>query len=389
MSGSDTKPNRVILVQPTLPKYRVPVYRGFAERPQIDLRLWFGNHTQLKNAEPEGFDGELRPMRQWVLGSQEAMWHQAQLDAARDPDADAIILSWSSRYLSLGPALRTAKRRGLPVVLWGHGYSRSESPWRVWARNRLASMAGALLFYDDQTAQAAIDSGWDADRVFVAPNAIDQTPIAAAREAWRADPERLERFRADEGLNDRDLLLYVSRLSEKAEIPLLLEAVDKLRRRRPQLLLALIGDGEMQEELERRIPQLGLQDHVRMVGPIYEQDRLAPWFLTAELFVYPTAIGLSLLHAMGYGLPVVTDDRMGGHFPEIVAFNPDPDSPDANGATYRAGDTDSFADTLEALLDDPARRKALSAGGIRTVEQRYNVPAMVDGMVAAVERALH
>ena len=388
MSGDHAKPTRLILVQPTLPKYRVPVYRELAERPRIDLRFWYGDHTMLKNAQPDGFDGELRPMRLWTVAGQEAMWHQAQLDAARDPNADALILSWGSRYFSLGPALRTAKRRGLPVVLWGHGYSRSESTFRVWARNRIARLAGALLFYDDRTAQAAIESGWDADRVFVAPNAIDQTSISASREAWLSDPDRLARFCQEEDLEGREVLLYVSRLSEKAGLPRLLEALRKLRERRPQVLAVLIGGGEMQEELERRVAQMGLQDHVRMPGPIYDEDRLAPWFLQAKLFVYPTAIGLSLLHALGYGLPVVTDDCADGHFPEIVAFDPDPESPDANGATYRAGDVASFADTLDSLLDDPVRRDALSAGALRTIAGRYNVPAMVDGMVAAVERAI-
>ncbi len=379
---------RLLVVQPTLAKYRVPVWRELAGRDGIDLRVWYGDHAMLQSVAPEGFVGELKPIRSWKLAGQEVLWHAAQIEAVRGDEVDAVILSWGPRYFSLGPALRTARRRGLPVVLWGHGFSQSESWLRKYARDRLAKQADALLFYDARTAQAAIDSGWDADRVFVAPNAIDQVPIVAARDAWEKDADRLARFREANDLNGRRVLLYVSRLSRKAGLPLLIEAIDKLRRDKPEVLVVLIGGGEMQEELEASIAQRGLENHVRMLGPIYEEQQLAPWFVSAEAFVYPTAIGLSLLHALGYGLPVVTNDDMGAHFPEIVAYNPDPSSPDANGIVYRAGDTDSFAATLGELLDDPERLSRLSAAARRTVEQDFNVPAMVDGMVAAVQRAI-
>ena len=55
--------------------------------------------------------------------------------------------------------------------------------------------------------------------------------------------------------------------------------------------------------------ELDVEQYVRWLGSIYDEAQLAPWFLTADAFVYPGAIGLSVLHAMGYGLPVVTQFR--------------------------------------------------------------------------------
>lgn len=382
------EPTRLIVVQSVLAKYRVPVWRELAARAEIDLRLWYGNHSIVPNAEPDGFDAEFKPLRSWSLGGQEVLWHQAQLEAAQATDADAVVLPWGSRYLSLGPALRTAKRRGLGVVLWGHGYSKNETWLRGWMRNRIAKHADALMFYDQPTADSAIQSGWPADRVFAAPNAIDQTPIAAAREACLADESALAAFRQENELEGRRVLLYVSRFAPENRLPLLVEVIDRLRRSQPDVLMAMVGGGELFDEISRDVERRGLQPHLRLLGPIYEESRLAPWFLSAEAFVYPAAIGLSLLHAFGYGLPVVTDDCRTGHNPEIVAFDADPDSPDANGVTYTAGDAGSLADKLGALLQDNDRRTRLAAGALRTVQQRYNVPAMVDGIVAAVRRSV-
>lgn len=381
-------PIRLLLVQPTLAKYRAPVYKELAARPEIDLRVWYGDHYAVPNVEPDGFRAELRPLRAVTILGQEARWHGAQLEAAASTDADAVILSWSSRYLSLGPALRRARRRGLPVILWGHGYSRQETGFSLWARERIARMASALLFYESRSAQAAIDRGWPADRVFVAPNAIDQSPIQAARADWLADPGRLAGFREEHGLQGRRVLLYVSRIQPENRVDLLLDAVDRLRRTRPDVLAVLIGAGDLYDATRAAVDAKGLGDHVRLLGPVYEETRLAPWFLSSEAFVYPSAIGLSLLHALGYGLPVVTDDCVATHNPEIIAYEPDPDSPDANGVAYRAGDADDMARTLDELLRDDERRARLADGALRTVADRYNVPMMVDGFVAAAQRVV-
>ncbi|TWT47364.1 glycosyltransferase family 4 protein [Botrimarina hoheduenensis] len=380
-----TAPLRTICVQPTLASYRVPVYRELAARPSIDLRLWYGNHSTLRNAEPEGFAAELKPLKAWRLRGQEALWHAAQLEAAGCNDVDVLILSWGARYLSLGPALRRAKRRGLPVVLWGHGYSKNDSGLRRWMRDRIARLATVLLFYDERTAAAAIQSGWPADRVFVAPNAIDQTPILAQRDAWLADSEALSRFRREQDLIDRRLLLYVSRFTPENRLELLVDAVDRLRHQQPETLAVMIGGGEEQQRIVQLVQRRKLESFFRFLGPIYDEAKLAPWFLSAEAFVYPAAIGLSLLHAFGYGLPVVTDDNVQGQNPEIIAFQPNTDAPDPNGLAYRAGDAADFATTLDRLLNDATLQNRLASGARRTIEQRYNVPRMVDGMAAAIE----
>lgn len=384
---NDAPAIRAIVVQPSLAAYRAAVYRELASRDEIDLRLWYGTDPGITNVEPDGFRAEHRPQRVWKLAGQEFFWQQAQVDAARRDDVDVIVLGWASRYLSLGPALRAAKRRGVGIVLWGHGFSRSESPLRKWNRDRIASKADALLFYDQKTADAAIDAGQAADRVYVAHNAIDQKPIAAATDEWRSDPGRLDAFRTTEGLQGRRVLLYVSRFTPKNRLPLLVDAVERLRQTHPDVLAVMIGGGELFDPIQEDIRRRGLAENFRLLGPIYEESRLAPWFLSAEAFVYPSAIGLSILHAFGYGLPVITDDAWSNHNPEIVAYQPDASLPDANGLAYRHGDGGSLAATLARLLDDPPLRERLAEGALRTVRQRYNVSAMVDGMAAAIRHA--
>ena len=59
---------RLVVQEPCLAKHRAPVYRELASRPEIELRLVYGELPNLPNVEPEGFPGELTPVKICHLG---------------------------------------------------------------------------------------------------------------------------------------------------------------------------------------------------------------------------------------------------------------------------------------------------------------------------------
>lgn len=375
-------PLRAVIVQPSLAKYRTPVYRELASRKGVDLRVWYAEEAGITNVEPDGFAAELKPMTiRRVLG-QEVRWHAAQIEAAKLTDADVVMLSWGPRYLSLPVALAKAKKRGLPTVLWGHGYSKAETPTRKWLRNLLGGKADTLMFYDQATADRAIGEGWPRDRVFVAPNAIDQTPVEAAARPWRDVPERLQSFAEENGLAAAEPVIFVSRLYAENRVDLLIEALAELRDQRPKLTLVIVGDGPARDDLVQLAEARGVADRVRMLGAIFDEDQLAPWMLLSRLFVYPSNIGLSLLHAFGYGLPVVTSADLAVQNPEIIALEDG-----VNGRLVPPGDASALARCLDELLSDSDRRKQMSEAALHTVREQYSVASMVDGMEAAIRAA--
>ncbi len=376
-------PLRLLVVQPALPRYRLAVYRELARRSGLDVLLWYGDEPAIKNARPEGFRAEMKPIVIRSVLGQQVRWHAAQLEAVSRDDVDVVVLGWSTRYLTLLPALRKARKRGLPIILWGHGYSKRESALRVWLRNRLARQATALLLYDQNTATRLVESGYPQEQVFAAPNAIDLAPIQRAMEPYRSDPSLLADFRSQNDIAGRRVLIFVSRLYEENRVDLLIDAVGRVANTFPEVLAIVIGDGPDRDRLEARIAESGSSERVRMLGAIFDEQQLAPWMLSAEALVYPANIGLSLLHAFGYGLPVVTGDDLTAQNPEIVALKDR-----HNGCLFRGGDAESLADTLIQLLSDEELRDRLGAAALKTVTKHYNVVNMVDGMERAVRYAL-
>jgi len=121
---------------------------------------------------------------------------------------------------------------------------------------------------------------------------------------------------------------------------------------------------------------------VRFVGELYDEENLAPWFLSAQALVHPGAIGLSLLHAFGYGLPVVTNGNAAWHGPEFAAFENG-----LTGRTFREGDADDLARTLIDLLQNPRTLEPMRAHVLEIVRERFNVDVMVERFVATAKQA--
>jgi glycosyltransferase involved in cell wall biosynthesis len=252
--------------------------------------------------------------------------------------------------------------------------------WRV-ARGWVARLADAVVFYGDRDARRFVSLTGRRTSVFVARNAVDQRPIQAERNALAAAPAVLDESAQDNDLVGRPMVLHVSRYKAENRVDLLLEAAARLRSRHPRLAVVIIGDGtDESPDLRELIERHGLQDVVRLLGPLYQEAELAKWFLSADIFCYPSNLGLSVLHAFGYGLPVVAGDIWDANPPEWQAIEDD-----RNGRFYEAGNVESLAATLDELLSDAGTRRRLGEAAHRTAVEDYTIEAMLAGLVTAID----
>lgn len=373
-------PLHVLALQPSLPAYRVPVFRELASRPGIDLRVCYSEVPNLKNAAPEGFEGVLARHVELWFKSQALVWQSVPRQLMRADWCDCVLLNWNVRYLSLLPTMLKARAMRIPVIVWGHGFSKSDTGFRRWLRTRLIKPADAVVTYNHLAVDELVKAGLPRQRIFVALNSLDQRPVMQARAHWEADPARLTAFKREQGLDKGPVLLFVSRLEPENRVELLIEAAARLLPTYPALTTVIIGKGPHEPELRAHAKRLGVASSVRFLGAIYNEQELAPWFLSARAFVYPTNIGLSLLHALAYGVPVITSERIGAQNPEIEAL-----VPGFNGLTFEHGSVDSLMRTLGHVILDDALHERLVRGA--SAPCRFTIQRMVDGLEAAIRYA--
>ena len=133
-------------------------------------------------------------------------------------------------------------------------------------------------------------------------------------------------------------------------------AVDVLKKN-PTLTASFAGDGPLRVELEAMSQSAGLTDRVHFLGAL-SQDALAHAYRTSTLLVHTAGWegwGMPMIEAMACGCVVVTNDT--GCAGEAVRHN-------ETGAVVR-GDKESFVETIEQLLGNHERLRALQEAGIR------------------------
>lgn len=260
---------------------------------------------------------------------------------------------------------------GKPIVI--HGPARSFRAYSPTERLRLLwwRCFRHFLVYTDQEADFLLTHGFAGRDVVGMNNGLNQEAIEQAAIGWQSD--RLNQWQITEGTNGRKVILSVARLVDKNRFDLVLSSLPALLLEHPNLLWCVIGDGPLRRQLQDEANRLGVSDHVRMLGQIYNEDDLAPWFLSSEILVHPSAIGLSLLHAFGYGLPVVTHDNTRRHGPEIAAFQNR-----VNGLMYRENSVISFTQCVSELLSDESLRKRMGEAGLNATRHAYNTQVMAE-----------
>jgi phosphatidylinositol alpha-mannosyltransferase len=147
---------------------------------------------------------------------------------------------------------------------------------------------------------------------------------------------------------------FLGRMDEPRKgLHVLLRAFEILGRRRPGLRLLLAGPGDADDAVSRVSPDL--RDRVVVLGMVSEEDKVRAYH-SVDVFVAPNlggeSFGIVLAEAMAAGAPILASD--------IEAFDRVLRGGRA-GALFPAGDHEALAAAAGELLDDPARRKQLSA----------------------------
>lgn len=161
-----------------------------------------------------------------------------------------------------------------------------------------------------------------------------------------------------------------------------LDAAIKVLPGRPDLHLAIAGQGPDEERLRAVAEELGVADRVHLTGDMVPK-RIGLFLAGLDVFVFPTlaeTFGLAAVEAAQAGVPVVANDLP--VLREVLTLDGETCALFAD-----ASDTDDFTAKIDAMFNDQALAARKVALG-RKLASRYSVPAMVDAYAGLIRRAL-
>jgi glycosyltransferase involved in cell wall biosynthesis len=152
------------------------------------------------------------------------------------------------------------------------------------------------------------------------------------------------------------LVVAAGRLVPSKRYDLLLHAFAKVVAERPDWQLRIYGDGREAPALRALILQLGLHNHVRMMG---NYAPIEPEWAKGAIAAVPSdkePFGMTLVEAMRCGVPVVSTDAPHGPR-EIIEDGVD-------GLLTPVGDADAMAAALLRLINDDDLRRSMAAAAL-------------------------
>ncbi len=290
---------------------------------------------------------------------------RAAVRLAAEHGCDTAFFGAAAPLGLLAPRLRAAGVRHLVGATHGHETGWVALPGARQLMRRIAGGLDVLTYISDytrgrlepalggRTRLAQLSPGVDVDRF--APGVDGGT------------------VRRRHGLGEGPVVVCVSRLVPRKGQDVLVAGWPRVLARHPGARLLLVGGGPDEARLRRAAATRGLGSAVVFAGPVAPAE-LPAHYAAGDVFAMPCrtrrggldveGLGMVYLEAAACGLPVVAGTSGGA--PEAVRDGVtgtvvgDPRSPEAVSAA------------VTALLDDPARARAMGAAGRAWVERRWS-----------------
>jgi glycosyltransferase involved in cell wall biosynthesis len=372
---------RLAILTEIIAPYRIPVFNALARREDIDLHVVFLSETDPSLRDWFVYKNEIRfsyevlPAFRRRLGKYNLLINRGVGAALHRARAETILCG-GYNYLASWQALRWARSRHIPFLLWlestGADQRRGNTIVEALKRQFVAECRGFVV--PGKAAHAYLGQfGVPESCIFLAPNAVDNAFfVERAANARANEAEVRKQWRLPERY-----FLYVGRLAAAKGVFELLDAYATLESGiRSAVALVVAGDGPARGELERRAARV--QGGTVQFAGFLQKDGLASIYALADVLVFPTRSdtwGFVVNEAMACGRPVIAAN-VAGCIADLV-------EDEWNGKVVPARDVSALAGAMEYL----AMRNDLRSGmGIRGAQRivGYSPEACAAGIAEAV-----
>ena len=291
------------------------------------------------------------------------------------------ILHAHSPVLNAMPALRVAKRLGIPVVyevraFWedaavDHGTTKEGSlRYRLtrWLETRALQRVNHVFTICEGLRKDIVARGIPSGKVTVVPNAVD---IEMFEPGGQPDAE----LKAQLGLQGRSVVGFIGSFYAYEGLDLLLDALPGILSSRPDVRVLLVGGGPQEAALKAQAIRLGVADKVVFTGRV-PHDQVQRYYDLVDILAYPRhsmrltelVTPLKPLEAMAQGRLLVASD-VGGH-KELIRHG-------ETGILFKAGSVDALVQAIVDLLREQNRWDPMRQAGRTFVETERNWVASV------------
>lgn len=353
---------KLCLIYNTAPRYREAIFRSIDA--EFDCDWYFGyTKTDIKEMDTSLLK-YVSYYKSWGNPSK-LYWKRGILKLLFKKEYQNFFMLAEVRsvtdYLFFGFAsLLFPKKR---IYIWTHGWYGKETgiiaKLKLW---QFKKVTGAFV-YGDRSKKLLIEQGVPEEKLFAIHNSLDYDTQKKLRNSIQSSDIYKEHFH-----NERPVIIFIGRLTKVKKLYMIIDALHNLSENGEIYNLIFVGDGSERINLGKRVIALGMQDHVWFYGACYDEKTNAELIYNADLCVSPGNVGLTAMHALVFGCPVITHNSFEWQMPEYEAIQTG-----VTGDFFKHGDVKDLAVSISRwFLKNSVRRREVREACFREIDTNWS-----------------
>ena len=345
------------------PHYRFPIYSAIGKT--FNVEMFFGDHLRENikcmdyNRLPS-FGGVLHNLFigpfYWQCGAVSKIFRRSYQQFVMVGDVYCLS-TWAILLLTLFmPSKKTC--------LWTHGLYGSETTFQRIVKMLFYKLCDKLLVYNEFSIGNMIKAGIKEEKMKCIANSLDSQKEKAIRERMGASTIYTSHFN-----NNNPVIIYCGRIQKRKRLDILVEALLFLNEERIHSNIVIVGKDDDGVNLEEQVREKGVESQVWFYGPCYDDEKLAELFYNANVCVSPGNVGLTAIHSLTFGCPVVTHNDFTMQMPEFEAIQDG-----VTGSFFEMNNIQSLVQALKPwLIKGKKDREQVRQAAFAEIDRKWNV----------------
>lgn len=305
---------KICLIFNTAPRYREAIYTAIDN--EYDCDWYFGE--KLNDIKEMDFGKLKHVYRYKTIGNRNKLfWQRGMISNLFKKEYQTFFFLAETRniaawfFIILAHIFFPKKK----LYTWSHGFYGKESRLQTKLESWKYKMLTGAFVYGNYARELMIKNGIPANKLFTIHNSLHYDQQKALRESITPSNIYKEHFG-----NDNPTIIFIGRLTKVKKLDMVVDALSKLKTRGKNYNLVFVGDGIEKQNLEVKVSETGLQQNVWFYGACYDEKQNAELIYNADLCVSPGNVGLTAIHTLVFGCPVITHNCFKWQMPEFEAI---------------------------------------------------------------------
>jgi len=307
--------NKICLITNIAPHYRLPIFEEMSN--QLNCDFYIGDHIKspIKALDTKKLHGYKTTIHNSFWGP--FYWQNKSVQIIFKP-YKYYILDGEPYCLSSWVILLLAKLTGKKTIAWTHAWYGRENMAKRILKKIFYSLFSKLMVYSEYSINLMIKEGFDPKKLFCIANSLDSDKELTIRNKLKITDIYKEHFH-----NKNPTIIYCGRIQKIKKLELILQSLNILNSQGYFINVVFVGEDVDGIKLNHQAKVFGLSNQIWFYGPCYNDIILGELFYNAQLCVSPGNVGLTAIHALSYGCPVVTHNKFAYQMPEFEAIKTD------------------------------------------------------------------